>query len=361
MNQMTMNLPRGFVLGHEAVGIVDSVGAEVKDFKAGGRVAISGIIMCGECEYCKKGQTSLCGRTNPDLEMKSELGHQIAACFGLLGGYDGLQAEHARVPLADFNLLKLPDTVSDEAAVVLSDIGCTALNGLMNAEVDSNTESLAIWGAGAVGLLAVQLAKHFGVKRIISIDHHDYRLEKARFLGADTVINFEKMDPIKTLQEMLPMGVEKCLDCAGFRFAKSLSHRVQRALKLESDSPDIITEMVKVCKKAGIISLIGEYMGTANTFPIGPLMEKAITLRGGHVSVQKYLKDLLALIEKGQFDPTGIITHELSLTDAPEAYSMLIDREDEMLKILLTTKFYDSSVKRNKDGYLNPKRYLKKD
>lgn len=342
LNEMSSGVvEKGLVLGHEAVGIVDSVGPNVKNFKRGDRVVISGIIMCGDCEYCKKGQTSLCSRTNPNLEMKNNLGFPISACFGLMGGFDGLQAEHARIPLADFQLLKLPDTVSDDQALPLSDILCTAYHGLMNAEVDSNTNSLAIWGAGPVGLLAVQLAKHLGVKRVVSIDHHDYRLEKARFLGAET-LNFDKCEDglLTALLNMFPDGVEKCLDCAGFRFSKTLTHRVQRALSLETDSPEIMMEMVKACKKGGTISLIGEYVGTANGFPIGALMEKGITLRGGHVWVQKYWKDLLELIQGG-FDPSRVYTHSLDLSAAAEAYKMVKRRDDNVIKVLLRTRFYD--------------------
>jgi len=341
MKEMSSNIvPKGLVLGHEAVGIVDSVGPEVKNFKQGDRVVVSAIIMCGDCEFCKRGQTSLCSGTNPNLEMKNELGVPIAACFGLMGGYDGLQAEHARIPLADYQLLKIPDSISDEQALPLSDIMCTAFHGLRNAEVDTNTNSLVIWGAGPVGLMAVQLAKYLGARRVISIDHHDYRLEKARLLGAET-LNFDKVDLLKSLTSMFPDGVEKCLDCAGFRFAKSLGHRLSRALKLETDSPDIITEMVKVCRKGGNISLIGEYIGTANSFPIGPLMEKGITLRGGHVWVQKYWKDLLKLIESGTLDPSSIYTHRLDLSAASDAYKSFKEREDEMVKVILKTKFYD--------------------
>jgi len=221
----------------------------------------------------------------------------------------------------------------------LSDILCTAYHGLMNAGVDSNTNSLVIWGAGPVGLLAVQLAKYIGVKRVVSIDHHDYRLEKARMLGAEA-LDFDKLELMETLCNMFPDGVEKCLDCVGTRFSKSLGHRFQRVLKLEADTPDVIQEMVKICQKGGTISLIGEYMGTTNNFPIGPLMEKGITLRGGHVWVQRYWKDLLTLIERG-FDPAHIYSHILDLSDASEAYKMVKRRDDKVIKVLLRTKFFD--------------------
>jgi len=281
------------------------------------------------------------------------LGHQIAAFFGSIGGYDGLQAEHARVPLADFNLLKIPNTVSDEAALSLSDIICTAYHGLMNAEVDANTKSLAIWGAGPVGLLAIQLARYLGAKRVISIDHHDYRLDLARKLGAET-LNFDNVDVVKTLHSMFPNGIEKCLDCAGFRFSQSLLHRGLRAFKLESDSSEIIEEMVKVCKKGGTISLIGEYIGAASVFPICPLMEKGITLRSGHVWVHKYWHSLLQLIENGTIDPTIVITHQIDLSAAPEAYKTLKARQGDTIKVLLKTKFYDSSRKSGSKSF-NPK------
>jgi threonine dehydrogenase-like Zn-dependent dehydrogenase len=274
---------------------------------------------------------------------KNTMGQNIAASFGLFGGYDGLQAEHARVPLADFNLLKLPDSVSDESAIMLSDILCTAWHGLQLAEVDQNTNSLCIWGAGPVGLLAVQLAKFIGVQNVFCIDHHDYRLQRARAAGAEP-LNFDVHDISKTLLAKYPTGIEKCIDYAGFRFSTSLSHKFQRAVGLETDSPDIIAQMINVCKSGGNIALIGEYIGTANAFPIGPLMEKGITLRGGHVWVQSYWDKLLALLESKLIDPTIVISHQLDFGSVVDAYKALHDRQDGSIKILLKTKYYNSDL-----------------
>jgi len=301
---------------------------------------VASIIMCGECEYCKTARPSLCSSTNYlDQDQKSMMGHTIAASFGLRGGQDGLQAEHARIPNADCNLMKLPDNVADEAAIMLSDSLCTAWHAMQLAEVDEKTRSLCIWGAGPVGLLAVHLAKYLGVQRVFVIDHHDFRLERARKLGAET-LHFGE-DVKKTLLSKLPEGVEKCIDFAGFRFPLTFKHKFQRAVKLETDSPDIIEQMVQMVKRGGNVVLIGEYIGTANCFPIGAIMEKGITLRGGHAWVQRYWLELLSLIEGGSIDPTVPISHILEFGAVVDAYKTYYQREDGALKILLKTQYYD--------------------
>jgi len=356
----TSPMTKGDVLSHEAVGVIQEVGPEVKNFQKGDRVVISAVIACGECEYCGRGQMSLCDRTNPSEEMQALYGARLSGVFGytsLTGAFDGLQAEHARVPLADVNLLKLPDDVSDESGVFLSDVCCTAWHGLELVEAGDTTKSLAVWGAGPIGLMTAHLAKHRGVARIVVIDHIEERLARARFAGADT-LNFEKEDVIKKLQAMFPDGVEKCIDCVGYRFPKTLMHRLGRSLKLETDCPEVIQEIVTVCKKGGNISLIGDYFGLANNFPIGAMMEKGFTVRGGQLFVQKYWSHLLGLIQKQAIDPTFIVSHHLDFAkDAVEAYRRFYKREDGAIKILLKTKFYNGD-KKVKFAFADPKTVL---
>lgn len=351
-------MEKGDILGHEGVGYVEAVGSEVKNFQKGDRVVISAVIACGECEYCQKKQTSMCENTNPSKEMQALYGARLAGIFGythLTGAYDGLQAEHARVPLADINLHKIPDDVADESAVFLSDVCCTAWHGLELAEVDRNTKSLAIWGAGPIGLVMAHLAKYRGASRVVVIDHHDERLERARYAGAE-VINFEKQNVCETLRSWFPDGVEKCVDCVGYRTPQSLAHRISRQLKLETDSPEVIQEIVMCCKKGGNIALIGDYFGAANNFPIGAMMEKGFTVRGGQLWVHKYWDHLMELIQKKEIDPTFVISHRLDFNkDGADAYRMFYKREDGAIKIILKTRFYNQELAKKSTFSLAPK------
>jgi len=326
-------LRRGDILGHEGVGIIEAVGSQVQNFKVGDRVVISAIIMCGACKYCKMGKTSLCSGTNPSLERKENYGHSLAGIFGstaVTGAYDGLQAEHARVPLADSNLLKLPDTVSDEAAITLSDVCCTAWHSLDLAEADNNTNSLAIWGCGPVGLMAIMLAKSRGVKRVLAIDHHAYRLDRARALGAET-FNSVDVDVVRQLLLTFPEGVEKCIDC-GYSFSK-------KGL-FTKESFDVIGTMIDICEKGGHVVVIGDYFHKSNSFPVGALMEKAITFRGGQLWVQKDWQKLVKMIESREIDPTILVTHCFDLACAAEAYKIFNKREEGAIKVLLRTPYY---------------------
>jgi len=268
-------------------------------------------------------------------------GQNLAGVFGyshLTGGYDGLQAEHARVPLADNNMHLIPDSIPDNKALLVSDVCCTAWHGNELVEVNNETESVAVWGAGPVGLLAAYFAKFRGAKHVVLIDPHEYRLERAREFGVRT-INIEKAVAADELLKMFPDGVEKCIDCAGFRFPKTVLHKMLRAAKVETDSPEIIQEMVKVCQKGGQIALIGDYFGTANNFPIGAMMEKSFTIRGGQAFVQKYWDHLLNLIQKDEIDPTFVESHCVTFDDLPKAYECFFNRQDEIVKPIVTTRF----------------------
>jgi len=334
------SLMKGDILGHEAVGVVESVGREVTNVKPGDRVVISFSIACGECDYCKDGSFTSCDMTNPSSQMEALYGHRIGAAFGysrLTGGYDGLQAEYARVPFADVNLLKIPtDTrLSDEQLLCLSDIACTGWHANELGEV-SEGQTVAIWGAGPVGLMAAMWAKFRGASKIIVIDEDEFRLNLARTkLGVD-VLDFSKVSDVgKRLLELIPKGLDVCIDCAGFRFATSLIHKVERALKLETDSLDIVDQMSFAVRKTGHVVLIGDYFGYGNHFPIGRVMEKSITMRGGQAYVQKYWKKLLGYIEEGRVDPSFVFTHTKSLDELPQAYKMFNDHADNAIKIAL--------------------------
>jgi threonine dehydrogenase-like Zn-dependent dehydrogenase len=327
----------GDVLGHEGVGIVADVGSDVNSVKVGDRVVISAVIACGKCEYCQRTDFSYCNVTNPSKMMEETYGARISGIFGyshLLGGYDGMQAEYIRVPYADNNVLKLSPKIADDKALLLSDIACTAWMANEYGKVEKGS-TVAIWGMGPVGLLAAMWAKWRGASRIIAIDPIPYRLDIAKkFVGAE-VINGSEGNVKETILKMIPGGPTSCLDCAGFRFPKSLSHKFQRMMRLETDAPDVLEEAIYVCKKGGNLAVIGDYYMTANKFPIGPLMEKGIVMHGSQVHVQKYWHKILEIFEKGEVDPTFVYTHRLPFSKVVEGYRMFDKKEDGVEKILL--------------------------
>lgn len=328
----------GEILGHEAVGVVEEVGQAVKHVKRGDRVVISAMIGEGECTYCKEGSYSLCDRTNNSEEMwKMFGGHRCAGVFGyssLLGSYPGLQAQYARVPFADVNLLKLPDDIPDEKAVFLSDVMCTAWHACELGEVTKG-KTVVVWGCGPIGLMAQKFAWIRGAKRVIGIDSLPDRLAVAKNKVGSEVFNYKDADPVAAMSKLIPGGPDVCIDCVGFRYAKGIMHAIESTLGLETDVGECLTEAIKVVKKNGIVSVIGDYVGLTNHFPIGILMTKAVTLRGSQVFVQKYWKDLLKMLQKGDVDPTFLVTHDMPLERGDEAYQIFDKKVQDSLKILL--------------------------
>lgn len=330
----------GDVLGHECMGIVEEVGPDVRRVRPGDRVVVSAIIAEGRCWYCQQGLFSLCDGTNPSLAMEALYGHCIAGVFGyshMTGGYDGGQAQYIRVPYADVNCLHVPPSLSDEQVLFLSDIVCTGWHANELGEVGPG-DTVAVWGCGPVGLMAQAWARVRGAERIIAIDNIPYRLEVARQRLGVEAINFAEDDPVTTtLRELTGgRGVDVAIEAAGFRYAKSLLHKIERAVKLETDAFDTLSEAIRSLRKGGRLSVIGDYFGYANHVPIGALMEKGLTMRGSQVHVQRYWHDLLGRIERGEFDPTFVISHRMALEEAAEAYKLFDEKRDRALKIVLS-------------------------
>jgi threonine dehydrogenase-like Zn-dependent dehydrogenase len=263
-------------------------------------------------------------------------GNRIGGAFGythLLGGYEGGQAQFVRVPYADFNCLKVPPTLPDEKVLFLSDIACTGWHANELAGV-SKGHRVAIWGLGPVGLMAAMWAKFRGASEVFGIDAVPSRLDKASQIGI-RVIDFSKEDTISTLKKLCPGGPDISIDAVGFRFPKSLLHKMERMMKLETDAPEILTECITCTRKHGVVSVVGDYYYKSNAFPIGAFMEKALTMVSGQVFVQKYWKELLGYIEQGKVDPTFVITHRMPLERSPEAYRIFDRKEDGAVKIIL--------------------------
>jgi len=322
---VNMNMHKGDILGHESMGVVEKVGPGVTNIKVGQRVVISAPISCGKCEFCKQERYSLCESTNPSSMMESLYGQRTSGLFGyshLTGGFAGGQAEYVRVPFADVNLLPVPDNLPDWKVLLLSDVICTAWHGLMQAQVVKNSR-LAIWGAGPIGSTAAYLAKALiGVPQCVIIDNNEERLARIERVAGVQIINFDQTkDVVAEVQRLIPGGPTNCIDCVGFRFPKSMGNWLQMKLKLQTDVCEVPQEIITSIRKGGSMALIGDYFGSTNNFPIGALMEKAINLSGGQLYCQKYWKDLLGYIEKGQIDMSWLLTDSGDIKDLPAAYA----------------------------------------
>jgi threonine dehydrogenase-like Zn-dependent dehydrogenase len=319
-------------------GVVEEVGPEVRTIKLGDRVVVSAVIADGTCDFCQQGLHSLCETTNPNPIMQEIYGQHTAAVFGyshLVGGFDGGQAEYIRVPHADVCCLLVPDHLEDEQVLFLSDILCT---GWHANELGGVTEgqTVAIFGCGPVGLMATAWARVRGAQRIIVVDNIGYRLDLARDRFKVETINFDQDDPYKTFREITEgRGPDVCIEAAGYRYARSLHHKIQTKLKLETDAIDALTDAIRSVRKGGTVAVIGDFIGFANQFPVGAMMEKGLTIRGGQVHIQKYWRDLLQQVDNGEIDPTFVITHRMPLDQAAEAYALFDKKEDGVIKVVL--------------------------
>jgi len=327
----------GDIMGHEFLGIVEEVGSEVKDIKLGQRVAVAFDIACGHCDFCLREEFSGCKETNPDNLQKSMFGQNTCAIYGyshFTGGVPGGQAEFVRVPYADVNCLVIPDEVPDDKALLLTDVIPTSYHAAKLGEVHKG-DTVGIWGLGPIGLMAGFWCKHMGASRVVGIDCVPARLQKALTMGIEP-IDFKKYDVLEKLGEMFPDGLDVVIECAGGEYSKSLTDKVERALNLETDTADIFKEMFTAVRPFGRVSVIGVYVGFANHFPVGAMMEKGLTIRGGQCPVQKYWKDLLEMVKDGTVDPSILVTHHGSLSEGPEFYKKFLDREEGILKVVLT-------------------------
>ncbi|KAI8817026.1 chaperonin 10-like protein [Fimicolochytrium jonesii] len=338
-----IQLVKGDILGHEYMGIVEEVGSEVKGIKVGDTVVAAFNIGCGECEYCKKGIFTECDTTNNSALMQAMYGHKLGGILGyghFGGGFAGGQAEYVRQPFADVNLLPIPADVPAEKALYLSDVVGTAYHAVVCSGAKEG-ETVGIWGLGPIGLHVAQwLRKKTKVARIIAVDNVPERMEIAKTWGVES-INFDvDTDVVAKIQELVPGGLDRSIDCAAFRYAKSMLHKVQRAIGLETDTPEIVNECIRATKKFGTVALIADYAATTNGFLIGAVMEKGISLIGcGQAPVQRYWKDLLRDIQSGLFDPTKIVTHRFPFEQIVDVYDRFDKKEAGIIKVFLQTKF----------------------
>jgi threonine dehydrogenase-like Zn-dependent dehydrogenase len=336
-------MKRGDVVGHEFMGEVVEVGRENKTLRVGDRVVIPFTIICGECDQCRRGNFSVCERSNRNKPLGDMLyGHATAGLFGythFTGGYAGGQAEYVRVPFADTTHIKVPSTLTDEQVLFLSDILPTGWQAAVQCDIGP-TDVVAIWGAGPVGQMAIRSAILLGARTVVAIDRLPDRLEMAKAGGA-AVIDFELENVIERLNELTQgKGPDKCIDAVGLEAhatatLDSLYDTVKQTARLETDRIHAVREMIMACRPAGILSIAGVYGGLADKFPLGMLMNKALQVRTGQTHVNRWSDDLLRRIEEGQIDPSFVVTHRAPLEDGPKMYKTFRDKTDGCVKVVL--------------------------
>jgi threonine dehydrogenase-like Zn-dependent dehydrogenase len=343
-NGFVPSMEKGDVLGHEFMGEVVEVGKSVSNLKVGDRVVVPFPIACGNCGACEAGATSLCENSNPNAWAAEKLwGHSPCGIFGyshLLGGYAGGQAEYARVPFADIGPLKVPAHLTDEQVLFLSDIFPTGYMGAEMCDIKPGAV-VAVWGAGPVGLFAIASAKLLGAERIIAIDRYERRLSRAMELaGATHAINYEDNDVYQVLQGLTGgRGPDACIDAVGLEaHSDSLMYAVDRAkqaVMLEGDRPLALREAIRCCRNGGTVSVVGVYGGFIDKFPMGAIVNRSLTLKSGQCHVHRYMRPLLERIERGDIDPSFVVTHTLPLSAAAEGYDMFLRNRDDCEKVVL--------------------------
>jgi threonine dehydrogenase-like Zn-dependent dehydrogenase len=337
------SMKQGDILGHEFMGEVLEVGTEVTSLKKGDRVVVPFTIACGRCWFCQQGLTSLCDNSNPNAAAAEKLyGYSASGLFGyshIFGGYAGGQAQYVRVPFSDTACQKVPESVSDEQALFLSDIFPTGYMAAENCNIHPG-DTVAIWGCGPVGQFAIKSAYMLGAERVIAIDEIPERLELAKNEGKADILNFGDADVVDKLKEMTGgRGPDGCIDAVGMEAhgtsVDAIYDYAKQAVRLETDRPHVLRQAIQACRKGGNLSVPGVYGGFIDKFPIGAAFSKGLTLRMGQTNVHRYMKPLLDRIEKQEIDPSFVITDRYGLDCAADAYKTFDKHEHGCIKVVL--------------------------
>ena len=333
----------GDIIGHEPMGVVVEVGNAVTRLQVGDRVVVPFVIACGACFFCKRTEFSLCDTTNPNAEIaRKAMGHSPAGLLGfshMLGGFAGGQAEYLRVPHADIGPIKIESPLPDDQVLFLSDIFPTGYMAAENCGIEPG-DTVAVWGCGPVGQFAIRSAWLLGAARVVAIDCVPERLRMAESGTAET-IDFMATDVYDRLMEMTAgRGPDRCIDAVGCEAHglgsfDAVVDKVKAALMLTTDRAHALREAIRCCRKGGTVSVPGVYVGMIDNLPFGAAMNKGLTFKMGQTHMQRYLRPLLALIERGAIDPSFVVTHRVPLEEAPAAYKNFRDKKDGCIKVVL--------------------------
>jgi threonine dehydrogenase-like Zn-dependent dehydrogenase len=337
------SMEHGDIVGHETMGEVVEVGSDNKALKVGDRVVVPFTIACGECFFCKRGYYSGCERSNPNREKAAKLwGNSPAGLFGyshLLGGFSGGQAEYMRVPYADAGPIKVPDGLSDEQVLFLSDIFPTGYMAAEFCDIKPG-DTIAIWGCGPVGQMAIRSAFLLGAERVIAIDTVPERKALAEASGA-LVLDFRDEDIYDRIMELTAgRGADACIDAVGtepdtMSGVDAMVDRVKVATFMGTDRPHVLRQAIHCCRNFGTVSIVGVYGGFVDKIPMGSAINRGLTFRMAQTPVQRYLPLLLERIERGEIDPSFVITHRAGLEDGPDLYKTFRDKKDGCIKVVL--------------------------
>jgi threonine dehydrogenase-like Zn-dependent dehydrogenase len=335
-------MQKGDILGHEFMGEIVALGKGVKNKQIGDRVVVPFTISCGSCFFCNQDLTSLCDNSNPNAWMAEKMmGHSPSGLFGyshLTGGYAGGQAEYARVPFADVGLFTIPEGLTDEQVLFLTDIFPTGYMAAENCNIKPG-DTVAIWGCGPVGQFAIRSAFMLGAERVIAIDRVPERLQMAKAGGAE-ILNYEDVEVGEALKEMTGgQGPDSVMDAVGMEAhgmgLEGMYDKVKQAVKLETDRPNVLRQAIVACRKGGTVSLPGVYTGFVDKIPMGAFMNKGLTMKTGQTHVHRYLRPLLEHVQKGDIDPSFVVTHALPIEQAPHAYEIFKHKKDSCIKVVL--------------------------
>ncbi len=336
----------GDILGHEFMGEVVEIGGSVTNLKVGDRVIIPFTIACGDCFFCKRQLWSLCDNSNPNASAAEALyGSSPSGLFGythLFGGYAGGQAEYVRVPFADVGAYRVPQELTDEQVLFLTDIFPTGYMAAENCAIQPG-DVVAIWGCGPVGQFAIRSAYLMGASQVIAIDSVFERLRMAQDGGAEP-LNYEKSDVIEALKDMTGgRGPDACIDAVGFEAhgtgVLGTVDTVKHKLGIQSDRPTVLRQAIQACRKGGTVSIPGVYGGIADTIPLGAAFSKGLTFKMGQTHVHGYLDRLTTHIQNGEVDPTFVITHRMSLEEAADGYKIFNEKHDDCIKVVLSPDY----------------------
>lgn len=327
---MVPNMPSGFILGHETMGIVEEIGPEVKKVKKGDRIIVPFPVACGHCWQCEHDNWSQCDNSNANGEAGGIFGYSKT-----FGGYDGGQAEYLRVPYANVGSFHVPEELTDEQVLFLTDILPTSYWGVDIGGVKPG-DTVVVLGCGPVGLLAQKWAAFKGAKRIIAVDYINYRLEHAKKYNGVEVLNFQDYDNTgEHIKEITHGGADVVIDCVGMDGKMTVVEMVETALKLQGGSKSAIEIATQAVRKCGTVVLVGVYGMRYNNFPLGDFFARNITLKMGQCPAHAYVIPILDLIKTGKFDATDIITHKLPLAKGEHAYEIFDEKKDNCIKVVL--------------------------
>ena len=330
---------RGDILGHEFMGDVVAIGSACEQLAVGDRVIVMCAVACGRCWFCKHEQFAGCDNSNPasaQTILEIAYGHAGAAVYGhshLYGGYSGGQAEYVRVPFADVGCLRVPQELSDEQVLLLTDILPTAYQAVESCNLQRG-DAVAVFGAGAVGQLAIKTAITLGAERVIAVDSVPERLKMAAEQGA-IVVDETHGDVLARLAELTGgRGPDACIDAVGREAHGSGYDTVKQTLRMETDRPAALRKAIFACRKGGTVAIAGAYAGVVDKFPIGAAFVKGLKLTFGQTHFHRYARPLLERVLARDIDPSFVITHRVTLDDIPAAYAMFDARSDGCVKVV---------------------------